>query len=72
MAHREWARLGEAIEEDLPQTLLGSTITRTILRVVPLGDGVAITRRDVTEPRRGREAEDKFRGLMESAPDNFQ
>jgi PAS domain S-box-containing protein len=64
---------GHSLNEEVCVELPGAPPRWVELQIVPLGGGVAVTSRDVTERKRAqdavRRAEERFRGLLESAPD---
>jgi PAS domain S-box-containing protein len=64
---------GHSLNEEVCVELPGAPPRWLELQIVPLGGGVAVTSRDVTERKRAedavRRAEERFRGLLESAPD---
>jgi PAS domain S-box-containing protein len=66
-------RDGTPLDEELEMVQPDQEHVWRQLQIVPLGAGVAVTSRDITQRKRDeaalRRAEERFRGLLESAPD---
>lgn len=64
---------GAAVEDEMSITLQGQAERWLELQVVPMGSGVAVTSRDITQRKRDERAlklaEERFRALLEAAPD---